>query len=55
VTYFSITPASRIAALPLSFYIIPFKPNIFSRENNSKVFSETPFYKIISNSLFNYS
>jgi hypothetical protein len=27
------------------FLIIPFKPNIFSKENNSKTFSETPFYK----------
>jgi hypothetical protein len=34
--------------------MIPFKPNLFFKENNSKIFSETPFYKIVSDSLFNY-
>jgi hypothetical protein len=46
---------SRTAALPLSFYMILSKPNIFSKENNSKVISETPFYEIIFGSLFNIS
>jgi hypothetical protein len=31
-----------------------FKANLFFKENNSKIFSETPFYKIVSDSLFNY-
>jgi hypothetical protein len=55
MTHFSIAPASRTAALPLSFYVIPFKRNLFSKENNSKIFSETLFYKIVFDSLFNYS
>jgi hypothetical protein len=53
--FFSMRRPSHTAALLLSFYIILFKPNIFSKENNSKVFSETPFYEIISGSLFNIS
>jgi hypothetical protein len=46
--------SSRTTALPLSFYMIPFKPNLFFKENNSKIFSKTLFfYKIVSDSLFN--
>jgi hypothetical protein len=52
--FFPLCWPSRTAILPLSFYIIPFKPNLFSKENNSKIFSETFFYKIVSDSLFNY-
>jgi hypothetical protein len=29
--------------LPLSLYTIPFKRNLFFKENNSKIFSETLF------------
>jgi hypothetical protein len=32
---------------PCLFYMIPFKPNLFFKKNNSKIFSETPFYKIV--------
>jgi hypothetical protein len=46
---------SCTAALSLSFYMILSKPNIFSKENNSKVIFESPFYEIIFGSLFNIS
>jgi hypothetical protein len=42
--FFPIRWPSRTAALPLAFYIILFKPNIFFKENNSKIFSETLFF-----------
>jgi hypothetical protein len=47
-TYFSqcagpVTPQPCLCL----FYIIPFKPNLFFKENNSKIFFETPFYKIV--------
>jgi hypothetical protein len=35
---------SRTTTLPLSFYMIPFKLNLFFKENNSKIFSETLFF-----------
>jgi hypothetical protein len=44
--FFPMRRPSRTAALPL-FYIIPFKPNLFFKENNSKIFSKNPFYKIV--------
>jgi hypothetical protein len=40
---------SRTAALPLPFFsMIPFKPNLLFKENNSKILFEAPFYKIVS-------
>jgi hypothetical protein len=52
--FFPMRRPSRTTTLPLSFYMIPFKPNLFLKENNSKTFSEMFFYKILSDSLFNY-
>jgi hypothetical protein len=52
--FFLMRQPSCNVTLPLPFYITPFKPNISSKESNSKVFSETPFKKIISDYLLNY-
>jgi hypothetical protein len=50
--FFPMRWSSRTAALPLSFWIIPFKPNFFSKKNNSKIFSETFFFTELSLSLY---
>jgi hypothetical protein len=44
---FPIRWPSHTVALPQFFYIIHFKPNLFFKEDNSKIFSETPSYKIV--------
>jgi hypothetical protein len=45
---------SHRSLAPVFFYMIHFKRNLFFKENNSKFFSETSFYKIVFDSLFNY-
>jgi hypothetical protein len=48
VTHFSqFTGPVAPQPCPCLFYMIHFKPYLFFKENNSKIFSKTRFYKIV--------